>query len=300
MEFNEHLPAGTIEEDTIVRPGHLSLKPLISMTPEERAERRRQRDAFLDMLEEEERQEELREDMAQEQKGTIIQNLRRDTKKLQEEEGGKALLDRAPGERVASPSEENANPTPVLATKVANVEDMRLKAETNWKASDKSGVGKGKGKSVSFVGVEEGEKDEDSAEGPKPLRGSRRPTMKSEIVERMPPRLPSTSSSSTQSLKLKGDVKLVTGPDSDDESNGSDQGQPLGEDAEDNEVDMDEALHQREIALRYYQLRQKLDIGSKEDEWDRPVCRTHAQLSMHSCIHLSSGGASQCYIGCPK
>lgn len=305
MEFNEHIPVGTVEKDTIERPEPLPFKPLSSMTPGERAQQRRQRDAFLDKLEEEERQEELRERMIQEQEGTTIQKLRRDAKKLQAEEM-KALLDGTPGERIASPVKGSPKPGPAWVTKVTDAEDLRLKAEANWKASGMSGAGKGKGKSVSFAGVvvdEEGE--EDSLKGPNPRQGSQRPIMKYEIVERVPSKLPSNSSSSIPSLAPKKAVTLVTGSDSDDESNvdplgdESDYELLLGEDAEDNEVDIDEALHQREIALRYHQLRQNLDTGSKGDQWDRPVCRIHAHLPIHSHTSPASGGDPRCYIGHP-
>ena len=294
MEFNEHIPVGTIEAASTERPEPLPFKPPSSMTPEERAERRRQRDAFLDTLEEEERQEELQERMKQEQEGTTIQKLRRDAKKLQEEEV-KALLDQAPGERIASQAEGSVKPTPVWMTKVTDAEDLRLKAEADWKAKGKSGAGKGKGKSVSFAGiVEDKEEEEDLPKGPRPPQGSKRLTMKYEIVERMPPKPPSNSLSSIQSLAPKKAVTLVTGPDSDDESDldlgGDESDHELPEDGEDSEVGIDEALHQREIALRYYQLRQSLDTGPKEDEWDRPVRRTHVHLSMHSHISLASGG----------
>jgi hypothetical protein len=156
------------------------------------------------MLEEEERQEELRERMIQEREGTTTQKLRKDAKKLQEEEV-KALLDRAPGERVASPAKESAKPTPVWVTKVTDAEDLRLKAEANWKASGKSGVGKGKGKSVSFAGdVKDEEEEENSPKGPKPRQGSQRPTMKYEIVERMPSKPPSNSLSTTITRTKQG------------------------------------------------------------------------------------------------
>jgi len=297
MEFNEHIPLGTIEESSIERPEPLSFKPFSSMTPGKRAELRQQRDAFLDKLEEEERQEELRERTMQGQEGTAIHKLRRDAKKLQEEEV-KALLDRVPGERIASPAKSSAKLGPAWMTKVTDAEDLRLKSEANWKASGMSGVGKGKEKRVSFAGVVE---DEEEAKNlpkvPKPRQGSQRPTMKYEIVERMPSKPPSNSLSSTRPL---APVTLVTGPDSDDDSDvgplgdESDHEPPLGEDedVEDNEVGMDEALHQREIALRYYQLRQNLDTGPKQDEWDRPVCRIHAHFSIHSRTLFDSGGGS--------
>ena len=306
MEFDEHIPVETIEEDSIKRPEPLPFKPIASMTPGERARRRQQRDAFLDTLEEEERQEELRERMMQEQKVTTIQKLRRDAKKLQEEEV-KALLDRTPGERVASPTKGSAKLGPVWVTKVTDAEDLRLKSEANWKPSSTSGVEKAKKKSVSFAGVVEDEEEADnSPRGPNPRQGSQRPTMKYEIVERMPSKPPSNSLSSIRSLAPKKAVTLATGPDSDDDSDvdpsgdESDHEPPPGEDVEDNEVDIDEALHQREIALRYYQLRQNLDPGSKVDEWDRPVCRVHTYLSIHSHTPFASGGGSRCYIGRPK
>jgi len=287
MDFNEHVPGGIIEEDSIERPEPLPFKSPSAMTLEGRAEQRRQRDAFLDMVEEEERQEELRERMKQEQEGTTIQKLRRDTKELREEEA-KGLLDRVPGERIASRAEGSANATPLWMTKVTDAEDLRVKAEANWKASGKSGAGKGKGKSVSFAGVAEGEEEEEnSPKGPKPLQGSRLPTMKYEVVERMRSKPPSNSLSPTQPLLPTKALTLVTGPDSDDESDvdpGHDESEdelPLGEDAEDSEVGIDEALHQREIALRYYQLRQNLGTSSNKDEWDRPVWRSRAHLSIH-------------------
>lgn len=308
MEFDEHIPLGTIEEDSIEGPEPLSFKPFSSMTPGERAERRRQRDAFLDMLEEEERQGELRERTMQGQEGTAIQKLRRDAKKLQEEEV-KALLDREPGERIASPAKASAKPGPAWVTKVTDAEDLRLKAEANWKASGMSGVGKGKGKRVSFAGVAEDEEEaKNSPKIPRPRQGSQRPTMKYEIVERMPSKPPSNYLSSTRPLAPKEAVTLVTGPDSDDDSDvgrlgdESDHEPPLGEDenVENNEAGIDEALHQREIALRYYQLRQNLDTGPKGDEWDRPVCRIHAHLYIRSHILFDPGGGSRCYIGRPK
>ena len=291
VEVNEHIPVGTLEEASSERPEPLPLKPP-PMTPEERAERRRQRDAFLDMLEEEERQEELQERMKHEEEGTTIQKLRREAKKLQEEEVN-ALLDQAPGERIASRAEGSAKPALVWMTKVTDAEDLRLKAEANWKAKGKDGEEKGKGKSVSFAGIAEDNEEEDLPKGPNPLQGSKRRTMKDEIVERMPPKPRSNSLSSPTPKKA---VTLVTGPDSDDESDldlggdESDQGQP--EDAEDSEVGMDEALHQREIAIRYHQLRQRLDTGSKEDGWDRPVRCSRAILSIHSCIPFAPGSTT--------
>ena len=295
MEFNEHIPVGTIEEASSERPEPLPLKLPSPMTPEERAKRRRQRDAFLDMLEAEERQEELQERRKQEQEGTTIQKLRRDAKKMQEEEGTtiqklrrdakKMQEEEVEALRIASRVEGSAKPTPVWMTKVTDAEDLRLKVEADWKAKRKSGIGKGKGKNVSFAEiVEDKEEKGDLPKGPNPLQGSKRLTMKYEIVERVPPKPPSNSLSSMQSLALKQAVTMVTGPDSDDESDldlGRDESDhELPEDAEVSEVGIDGALHQREIALRYYQLRQNLDTGSKEDEWDRPVRRTRAHLSI--------------------
>jgi hypothetical protein len=306
MEFDEPIPVGTIEKDPIERPEPLPLKPFSSMTPGERAEQKRQRDAFLDMLEEEERQEELRESTIQEHQGTAIQKLRRDAKKLQEEEV-KALLDRTPGERIASPAKGNAKLEPGWVTKITDSEGLKVKAEANCQANGMSGVGKGKGKRVSFAGViGKEEEEENSPKGPKPRQGSQRPIMKYEIVERIPSKPSSHSLSSIRSLAPKNAVTLVTGSDSDDESNvdplgdESDHELLLGEDTEDNEVGIDEALHQREIALRYHQLRQNLGTGPKGDEWDRPVCRIHAHLSIHSHASPTSGSGPRCYIGHPK
>jgi len=306
MEFDEHIPVGTIEKGSIERPEPLPYKPLSSMTPGERVEQRRQRDAFLDMLEEEERQAELRERTMQEQEGTTIQKLRKDAKKLQEEEV-KALLDRTPGERTASPVKGDAILGPDWMTKVTDVEDPKFKTEADRKPSGLSGAGKKKGKSVSFAEVvEDEEEEENSPKGPKQRHGPQRPVMKYEIVERVPPKPPSNSLSSMRSLAPKKAVTLVTGSDSDDESSvdplgdESDHELLLDEDAEDNEVDLDEALHQREIALRYHQLRQNLETGSKGDEWDRPVCHIHIHPPIHSHTHTTSGGGSRRYTGHPK
>ena len=263
-------PATTIEEPFI---------PLSSLPPSARARRNDQVKRILDYLEEEEHQEELKEkqrefqdrnDMLQKQKLLDEKekaNIKA-TKELQKKMG-RALLQNIGKAKEKERQEQEA---------------QRLLDE----AADKNRSPSLKKKTVAFVDTLDNSKD-DTIETPEPsdapdwgdvtlarLRASKRPTllsqslldkhpMKMSVVERFPSGLPTLPNSPHPRQNFA---------DSDDESDPapeSDSSDTVAGDEDDSEsiveqdeVDIDFAQHQRQIALEYHDKRSRFGQDAAE------------------------------------
>ena len=253
--------------------------PLSSLPPSARERRNEQVKRILDYLEEEERQEELNEKQREfQERNDILQKQKLEeekekanikaTKELQKKMG-RALLQNIGKAKEKERQEQEA---------------QRLLDE----AADKGRSPSQKKKTVAFVDTLDNSKD-DTIETPEPsdapdwgdvtlarLRASKRPTllsqslldkhpMKMSVVERFPSGLPTLPNSPHPRQNFA---------DSDDESDappGSDSSDTAAEDEDDSEsiieqdeVDIDFAQHQRQIALEYHEKRSRFGQDAAE------------------------------------
>lgn len=251
-------------------------------TEEERRARRKERDAFLDTLEQEEKEQEEREREAdnKHEKGDETEFMK----------AVRIARERTREIRTGMNTQANA------ASSSRDLEDEGSKVEEGNKVmATKDGKAK---KSVSFAGI--GGEDSlgdgvapaktgdvqmaklrKSTPGPKSA-GS---VMKMEIVERMPPAIsPKAVTISTKEQDSDDDDDDGSG-DSEDvmESDISHESGQILDEGDEGEIFMDDAMQQREIALRYHELRQSLGTGPeggalggfvdarRRDKWDQEV-----------------------------
>lgn len=233
MEFNEHLPPEEAESVPVVEP--LPVKPISSLTPHEREAAKRARDALLDELEAEEAEAEERERQREQATPSVVQKLRKDVKKIEPDDAVRILaaIGNSKVPLPASPSEESQEPSSTGALTNGSSEATR-QLERPTEPQKKKGV--------SFAPDTKTE----ASTSPPVIRAQLRPgskpiTMKRDIIERFP------------TGPQNGKAQLL---DSDDE--------------DDAPEDIDSLMHQREIALRYHELRDRLG-PPVEDDWDKPV-----------------------------
>jgi len=232
---------------------HLTEPPPLRSPPkteEERIARRRERDAFLDALELEERLQEEKES----EDGAIDNG--------QETEFMKAVRiakERAQEMRTSFNTQANA------ATASVDVTDGESDSGETVPEGNKGTKGNQK-KSVSFASVESEENVTAAKWGDVQMAKLRKPTlatekvrrgdgiMKLEIVERMP--------SASLSKAVSFSSRQRDSDDSDENEEESEEGEAIDDDSdEDDDPSMQDAMLQREIALRYHQLRQSLGAG---------------------------------------
>ncbi|KAI0082830.1 hypothetical protein K474DRAFT_1767595 [Panus rudis PR-1116 ss-1] len=285
------------------------LLPLWALSPAEKARRKAERERILDLLEEEERVQQAREQAA------IRERLKVEMEKRKE--AGKAELERLKKARDLQKKMGRA----LVRSVVHAPEDDKKEATTSQELKDQSTDGTSKTKkSVTFADdaddASKEAKDSSSGDTSTPKSSGKTPLqiksdkmpMKMEVVERMPagkqppPRavpetLPKTehkdkpviddeNSPSKREDKTVGKEKYpwVDADSSDDEADDRDG----DEDVRWEEDDLDFAQHQREIALAYYEKR--ATIGSQassamrahthdENEWDQPDVPLDASLA---------------------
>lgn len=242
------------------------LLPLATLPPSARDRLRERRNRILDVLEQEEQEEELRQTEGEEEAlqkrreeamkekdkkkearelqkkmgRALLQTIGKDKQKEEEEKEAQRLRDEEADKR-RSPSIKKKTVAFAESTDIADEEESREKSVTaNW------------GDVV-----------------PARLQGTKRPTllsqalldrhpMKMSVVERVPggqPTIPKPSPTSWQRPKESVD----SDDESDQEQDGNSDEEETDVDAEPlldaDAVDLDHAQHQREIALQYYQKR---------------------------------------------
>jgi hypothetical protein len=245
------------------------LRPL-PKTEEERIARRRERDAFLDALELEERLQEEKE----RDDGALADG--------QETEFMKAV-------RIAK---ERAQEIRTGLNTRANAATASMDGESDSGESVPAGNSMNKGpksnqkKSVSFAMVESEENITAAKWGDVQMAKLRKPTlaaekvrsgdgiMKLEIIERMP------SASTSRAVSFSSQQQDSDDSDEDEEESEEDEAVDANNE-EDDDPSMQDAMLQREIALRYHQLRQSLGAGptggalggpvDPKDAWDQEV-----------------------------
>ncbi|KAI0064446.1 hypothetical protein BV25DRAFT_237405 [Artomyces pyxidatus] len=304
------------ETPILEEPG---LVPLFHLSPAERARSRAKMDHILDILEEEERiEEEKNEELEDQRRREELERRKKNAKteleklkaaKEMQKRMGKALL-----QNMASAREREEK-----AKEQQAKEDLQQEAERK--------LGKPR-KSVSFANVppEINEEHARRASSSKPqgpqtghwddeaaarLRTSKeRQTMKFDVVERFPPKPVVQRLRSPPAHQPDSDDESIPGSpvaaDSDEgniihsdrgSSHGSDQA-PSEDDEDDipedpvleDEYDFDTASHQREIALAYYEKRDAIGKDTAramsahsheivQDEWDQPEVPLEATLA---------------------
>ncbi|KAK7054632.1 hypothetical protein VNI00_003095 [Paramarasmius palmivorus] len=238
------------------------LVPLSSLSPSERERQKRERDRILDELEIEEEMEQRKIDQQEKEERAREMEKRKESAKAEldrlkmakesQKKMGKALLRSFEESR-----EESTDEAPVVKQEVEQESTDTPKKSVTF-ADEPSALNESSNPAPASE-VDWG----DLLQGK--LRASGRPTllntndehlMKKHIVERMP-------GSSQQRTSLKPQVQTV---DSDDESepahsppsSDSEDENTADKELEDDEFDMDLALHHREIALAYHEKRTKI------------------------------------------
>ena len=259
-QSTEPLPTSIIDE------GHFTA--LSSLPPSARARRNDQVKRILDYLEEEERQEELKEKQREfQERSDMLQKQRlqeaedkaniKATKELQKKMG-RALLQNIGKAKEKERQEQEA---------------QRLLDE----AADKARSPSLKKKTVAFVDtLDSSENDTVDPEPPDwgdvtlaRLRASKRPTllsqslldrhpMKMSVVERFPSGPPALPNSPLPRQNFSdSDDESDPAPESDSETAAEDEEDSESIVIEQDEVDLDYAQHQRQIALEYHKKRSK-------------------------------------------
>ena len=265
-QSTELLPTSIIEEP---------FTPLSSLPPSARDRRNDQVKRILDYLEEEEHQEELKEkqrefqersDMLQKQMAQVAEekaNIKA-TKELQKKMG-RALLQNIGKAKEKERQEQEA---------------QRLQDE----AADKGRSPSAKKKTVAFVdALDSSENDPEPSETPDwgdvtiaRLRASKRPTllsqslldkhpMKMSVVERFPSGPPTLPNSPHPQQKFTdSDDESDPAPESDSSDTAAGDEDDSESIVEQDEVDLDFAQHQRQIALEYHEKRSKFGRDAAE------------------------------------
>ncbi|KAH8826940.1 hypothetical protein DL96DRAFT_1556125 [Flagelloscypha sp. PMI_526] len=227
------------------------LVPLSSLTPEQRAARRIEQNRILDILEEEERQERAQEhakflethaqEIEQRKIASQAEASRLKAKKEMQKKMGKALMQQMAGAREQKEREEKEKQELDLAA-----DQARRDASTK----------KGPRKKVSFANLPP-ESPATPVDAPLfRLSTSQTLPMKDHVVERVKaPHTPPPAKA-----HFHGDGK----PDSDDESEPpSSEEESTTEELADEDFDIDQAAHNREIAAAYYSQKDKIGLDTQ-------------------------------------
>ncbi|KAG8834442.1 autophagy protein atg9 [Serendipita sp. 399] len=220
---------------------------------------RKARDAFIAALEEEEQRDE--EQARREEETEFMKAIKQAKEKVQELR-----------------TSENTQANSGQLSSLPRIDEKQTVSKEGGKTR----------KSVSFAQDAKGREESHSLWGDVRqgrLRGlkSGQGTMKLEIVERMP----SNTSTSPSTRRIDSDDE-----DEEDEDGESVEHESEGDDSD--AIDFDEAMEQREVALRYHELRQSLGKGpqegplggpidgGKDDEWDQENVPLEASLAEQS------------------
>lgn len=295
------MPAPPATSSVSIAPEKPAVLPLWTLSSTELERRRAEKNRILDLLEEEERIEDERDEEAEEEEKRKAAQKRRDAAK-QDIAGLKAAreLQRKMGRALLRDVVEDKE-------KKVPLEEEPLQERKGPKSQ----------KNVSFALPEDGQVEptanqgysEDGVDWGDVVPARLRPTgaaatpptsygpMKTMVVERFP----NTAATVEDSLEKDSDDESVPGspPISDDESPAVFQADDRDEDddessedddddgdleLDDQEFDLDKAQHQREIALEYYEKRNRIGAqaaaaltshthDADEDPWDQPVRR---------------------------
>lgn len=253
IEFKEPVPPSY--EPGFRIPSPPPLKPL-PKTEAERITRRKELDAFFEALEEEERREE------EEKEETEFMRVIKEAKEKAE--------DARTGEntRLNAASQKKRNLNGSQSTNSSEDEMIRETEKPNLTSKTK--------KAVKFAGVED-EDDGEETENRRTVQWGdvqqgrlKRPMgvksggdiMKLQIVERFP--------ASSKGAAIDSDDEDDSDDDAEDEDDGA-------EDAEREQAEIEDALQQREIALRYHELRHSLGTGPTGGALGGPIDPTANQ-----------------------
>jgi hypothetical protein len=262
IEFTE--PVTQSRDRNFRIPSPPLLKPL-PQTEAERVVRRKEIEAFFAALEEEERQEEKKDD------------------REKESEFMRVILEAKENAEEARTGENTRRNAGFLGKRVSDG-GQSGESDENAKASpNASSPTPKRNKVVKFADVVDEEKEATSTQtwGDVQQGRLRKPLgmksggdiMKLEIVEKFP---------STSKPRVVDSDDEDDG-DSDDEDDGDPSSGEGGGEGERNQIEIEDALHQREIALRYHEMRQSLGAGPRggalggfvdpetNDEWDQEV-----------------------------
>ena len=274
-----------------------SFVPMYRLPPAERARNKVQMNRLLDMLEEEERVEEERNDA-------------RDRRQRREELEQRRANAKAELERIKAMKDMQKKMGKALLKNLADVREKEEQEEARQVREDleleEARRSRKPRKSVSWAELPKSEKpsagsdgDDDTWETGLPGPSHKLP-MRPDVVERFPTRPIGASSppppnadsddesnppspvpvDSDEGDELHSDMAPSPGPLSDDTGDG-DEDEPTEGHASEDEFDIDGVQHQREIALAYFEKRNKIGADAAramsahshepndEDEWDQ-------------------------------
>jgi hypothetical protein len=233
--------------------------PMYRLPPTERAHNKAQMDRILDMLEEEERIEEERNDARDRQHHREELEQRRANAKAElertralkdmQKKMGKALLQNMADARAKDEQ----------ATAQQMREDLELEEARRSRKPRKS---------VSWAELPKSEKLSNNDDDDDVARSSRLP-LRPDVVERFPTR---PISSPSPPPRNNADSDDEDNPPLSDDDTGDDEPAEGGHasSSEEDEFDIDEVQHQREIALAYFEKRNKIGVNAvaHSHEWE--------------------------------
>ncbi|KAL4246067.1 hypothetical protein ABKN59_003251 [Abortiporus biennis] len=294
-------PTGSFDDPDVL--------PSWTLSDEERARRKAERERILDILEEEERTQEERDAIAAKERWkaqlekrkeaakTEMDNLKR-AKELQKKMGRaliRSVVDQKEEEQKQLAEEEEAEAAKRKAS------SPKGKKSVSFAGIADSPV-EGKGKVVDWGDVVPARLKPTSKTTPLSRADMDRQPMKMDVVERQPgtPRPPLTQTLVVDSSEGDSDDESIPDSNSDDQcpqesdsdttahDDDTDRSDHDDEHEEWDPEDFDYAQHQREIALAYYEKRGMIsaDVSSamnahthEEDEWDQPEVPLDATLA---------------------
>ncbi|KAI9451330.1 hypothetical protein BJY52DRAFT_1298614 [Lactarius psammicola] len=299
-------PGPTAATAPIVDAEDTSFVPMYQLPPAERARNKAQMNRLLDMLEEEERLEEER-------------NEARDRRQRREELEQRRANARAELERIKALKDMQKKMGKALLRNMADArekeeleEARRVKEDLELEEARRSRKPR---KSVSWAELPKSEKQSAGDDGDDTWEEAgpshNKLPMRLDVVERFPTR-PIGASSPPPPIADSDDESDHPSPDSDegdddlhsdmapspgpepplsDDTGDGDEDEPAEGHASEDEFDIDAVQHQREIALAYFEKRNKIGADAAramsahshgpndEDEWDREKVPLEATLS---------------------
>ncbi|KAH9066162.1 hypothetical protein EDB87DRAFT_1678920 [Lactarius vividus] len=289
-------PAATTGTAPIVDAEDANFIPMYRLPPAQRARNKAQMDRLLDMLEEEERLEEER-------------NEARDRRQRREELEQRRANAKAELERIKSLKDMQKKMGKALLRNLADAREkeeqvtaQRVKEDLELEETRRSRKPR---KSVSWAELPKSEKPSAGSDGDDTWEAgpSHKLPMRPDVVERFPTR-PISASSPPPPNADSDDESNPPSPVPVDSDEGDDLQPPLSDDtgdgdedeppeghASEDEFDIDAVQHQREIALAYFEKRNKIGADAAralsahshgpndEDEWDQEAIPLDATLA---------------------
>lgn len=283
VEITEQVGPDQISSSNGITPFSADL-PIWTLSEEEKARRRVERERVLDMLEEEERLEEVRE-AAEEEESRAAKKKRLQAARELQKAMGRALVKNV--KDFKEKEEQTKNALLEIDTTVRSEGSKRVKPKKSVSFDlppEESPVSAGPQQDWGDLTPARDQSSTTDAHGPMKLR----------VVERFPRKLQLASSS--KDSDDESDPEPAPASDEEDSTPAkhdefhSDESTEDGGDFEfQDETDIDAAQHQREIALAYYDKRDKFAAQAaaafsshshvEEDPWDRPEVPLEASLT---------------------